>query len=644
MRKGKPIYLFCFILMSLIFVLTACGGGEEISFSTANIAAANLSTDSAGEQQTTTFAPEDTFFLVGELANAPDDTTLKAEWTAVAVADTEPNSLIDTAELVGGDGTFTFDMTNTNPWPAGDYQVALYLNGELERTLPFEVVGDVAQVEAGSGETAAATETPAEPETERTTGAVDSLEAVKNAVIQIEAQGTFVDPEFGMQYNAAGTGSGFIIDPSGIAVTNNHVVTGAALLKVWVGGEAEPRNAKILGVSECADLAVIDIDGDDFDYLEWYTEPVAVGLDVYAAGFPLGDPEFTLTRGIVSKERADGESDWASVDGVIQHDATINPGNSGGPLVTQDGKIVAVNYAGSGDTNQYFAISQDQALSVIERLKQNEDILSIGVNGQAINDGEGLSGIWVSSVKSGSPADQAGVQSGDIITMLEKLVLATDGTMADYCDILRTHEAEDVLSIEVLRFDTLELLEGQLNGDALVQSFSFADELGDDTAVAATDGTTYANFTEITDDSGVLYMEVPAEWTDIDGSAWVVDGEVIGESIRVSPDIAGFNETWSTPGVFFGATDQYAADMDELLDAFDYSDGCTYDGRTDYQDSLYTGKYDVWTDCGDGGSVFIVLAAEPEDQSFLTLITFQAVTEADLDALDKVLDTFFADR
>ena len=84
--------------------------------------------------------------------------------------------------------------------------------------------------------------------------------------------------------------------------------------------------------------------------------------------------------------------------------------------------------------------------------------------------------------------------------------------------------------------------------------------------------------------------------------------------------------------------------MDELLDAFDYSDGCTYDGRTDYQDSLYTGKYDVWTDCGDGGSVFIVLAAEPEDQSFLTLITFQAVTEADLDALDKVLDTFFADR
>ncbi|MDW8328247.1 MAG: hypothetical protein RMK99_16925, partial [Anaerolineales bacterium] len=78
-------------------------------------------------------------------------------------------------------------------------------------------------------------------------GAVNSLEDVKSAVIQIEAQGTFVDPQVGTVYNAAGRGSGFIIDPSGLAVTNNHVVTGAALIKVWIGGEREARNARILG-------------------------------------------------------------------------------------------------------------------------------------------------------------------------------------------------------------------------------------------------------------------------------------------------------------------------------------------------------------------------------------------------------------
>ena len=129
---------------------------------------------------------------------------------------------------------------------------------------------------------------------------------------------------------------------------------------MYVGGESQPRDA-ILGVSECADLAVIDIEGDGYPYLDWYGGNVGVGLDIYAAGFPLGDPEFTLTRGIVSKARASGKTNWASVISVIEHDATINPGNSGGPLVTADGKVVTVNYAGSQDVGQFFAISQPQA-------------------------------------------------------------------------------------------------------------------------------------------------------------------------------------------------------------------------------------------------------------------------------------------
>ncbi|MEA2057535.1 MAG: trypsin-like peptidase domain-containing protein, partial [Actinomycetota bacterium] len=100
-------------------------------------------------------------------------------------------------------------------------------------------------------------------------GAVSDLEGVRAAVVRIVGEGSFVDPEVGEVYNQSGTGSGFIIDPSGLAVTNNHVVTGAAFLRVYVEGEEEPRNAKVLGVSECSDLAVIDIDGDGFPYLDW---------------------------------------------------------------------------------------------------------------------------------------------------------------------------------------------------------------------------------------------------------------------------------------------------------------------------------------------------------------------------------------
>ena len=128
-------------------------------------------------------------------------------------------------------------------------------------------------------------------------GGVTSLNDVKAATVQIIAEGTFRDPEIGFLYNAAGAGSGFIIDPSGLAVTNNHVVTGAALLQVYVGGETDRvYNARVLGVSECSDLAVIYIEGDGFPFLQWYEDEIDVGLDVYAAGFPLGDPEYTLTQ------------------------------------------------------------------------------------------------------------------------------------------------------------------------------------------------------------------------------------------------------------------------------------------------------------------------------------------------------------
>jgi serine protease Do len=128
------------------------------------------------------------------------------------------------------------------------------------------------------------TQPPAPTDTSVPTGLVTNLTDLKKATIQIEAVGTFIDPQFGYMANTAGRGSGFIIDPSGIAITNNHVVTGAALLKVWVGGDVNKvYNAKVLGVSECSDLAVIDIEGDGFSYLPWYDGAANVGLEVYAA-------------------------------------------------------------------------------------------------------------------------------------------------------------------------------------------------------------------------------------------------------------------------------------------------------------------------------------------------------------------------
>jgi serine protease Do len=485
------------------------------------------------------------------------------------------------------------------------------------------------------------TEAPQQP----ASGAVSTLDGAKSAVIQIESQGTFVNPDFSVSYNTAGFGSGFIIDPSGIAVTNNHVVTGAALLKVWIGGNTtRTYNAKVLGVSECTDLAVIDIDGEDFPYLDWHEGPINVGLQVYAAGFPLAEPQYTLTSGIVSKEQAGGETSWASLDYVLEHDSTINPGNSGGPLLDEDGKIVGINYRGR-ETGQYFAIDRDLALEAIDQLREGQNMEYLGVNGEAFV-GDNFTGIWVYSVESGSPADEAGLTGGDIITTLENLVLATDGTMADYCDILRSHDSEDTLNVEVLRYATSEVLVGQFNGRELEMAVSFAEEVAPEVVESVEDTGSYSGYTTVLDDYGAIQMDIPVEWTDVDGTDWIDDGDTIGSAISAAADLDAYYDTWTESGVFFGASDDlarlggYVNLLDVRRDAF--LDDCELDNRYDYEDALYRGKYDVFENCGDSGNVYIVLTAVPieDPEAFLILVEIQITQEADFEALENILATF----
>jgi serine protease Do len=488
-------------------------------------------------------------------------------------------------------------------------------------------------------------------------GMVTTLADVQKATIQIEADGTFVDPEVGVVVNGAGRGSGFIIDPSGIAVTNNHVVTGAALLKVWVGGDtSKTYNAKVLGASECSDLAVIQLEGDNFPFLGWHEGDPAVGLDVYAAGYPLGDPQYTLTKGIVSKAKADGKTSWASISNVLEHDARINPGNSGGPLVDKDGKVVGVNYA-SNQANQYFAITRSEVDSVAKQLRSGFDVTSIGVNGQAVSgtaaDGTEIAGIWVSSVKAGSAADKALIKPGDIITQLSGLVLATDGTMGDYCSILRSHKPTDTLDVSVLRWSTQELLTGQLNGRTLEVAYSFFEnQLSGQTDNGS--GTNYSEWTTITDDTDSITVEVPSEWTDTDTSEWsntwtLGDGrkfDFTAASIMASTDLTGYNDGFSVPGMTFAASNDWGqiggyANLLEGVMGW-YENDCTYDKRYDYNDSVYEGGYDFWKNCGADDTGVVVLALRPisNKTAFLILIEVRITSDADLNALDHIFSTF----
>jgi serine protease Do len=470
-------------------------------------------------------------------------------------------------------------------------------------------------------------------------GAVD-FDHVQSATIQIEAQGTFIDPQYG-GYEGAGRGSGFIITPDGIALTNNHVVTGAGTLDVWRGGDTtETLHAKVLGASECLDLAVVqleDLDEGDYPYFAWYEGDITTAMDVYAAGFPLGDPNFTMTRGIVSKARIDKATQWAALDAVIEHDARIRPGNSGGPLVSPDGRVVGVNYAGNDVNDTNFAIHRDEVLDVVDDLIAGEDVLSLGINGQGIfsDEGQGL-GIWVSSVAAGSRADKAGVEPGDVLTRLQGVSVGTDGTLLDYCDVLRTHGTDATLDIELFRpFDGL-YHRGQVNGDP-IQAVQVLPDAPQPTG----------EFIDVTDDSQSIFVQVPDTWSQRDGAGFQDQQGNVWAQVTASPDIESYRGTWSTPGATVQASPGALANatIQDLLASYAglADQGCVSDGPQDYEDGYHTGQYIFWSNCGDTGASFLVLAATADSGNYLVSVTVQAVTEADLGAIDRVLGSFIAD-
>jgi len=221
-------------------------------------------------------------------------------------------------------------------------------------------------------------------------------------------------------------GSGFIVDDSGIIVTNNHVVADADKLSVTLKDGRE-FTAKLLGVDPKTDLAVLKIDTDGkLPTVSWgNSEKLRVGDPVFAVGAPFGLTG-SVTSGIVSARGRDiGAGPY---DDFIQVDAPINKGNSGGPLFDAQGNVVGVNTAiyspSGGSVGIGFSIPADLAKSIVSEIATDGQVERgwLGVSIQNItNDiAESLGldkakGVIVDSVQDNSPAKEAGVKSGDVI-------------------------------------------------------------------------------------------------------------------------------------------------------------------------------------------------------------------------------------
>ena len=290
---------------------------------------------------------------------------------------------------------------------------------------------------------------------ERTPDSVAGIAArVLPSVVSIET----------MSSDGGATGSGFVIDPNGYLLTNNHVVADAITIKVLLNDGSE-YVAKILGRDESYDLAVLKIEATGLKALQFGdSDKVQVGDPVIAIGSPLG-LSGTVTQGIISaKDRpvtAGDSNSSTSFISALQTDAAINPGNSGGPLVDATGAVIGVNSAiaslgsnlgsQSGSIGLGFAIPINQARKTADQLikdvKATYPVIGVAVDLNYTNGGA-LIANKASAIMAGGPAAKAGLRAGDLITAIDGLKI---NTPEELIVEIRTHNVGDQVTITYVR-------------------------------------------------------------------------------------------------------------------------------------------------------------------------------------------------
>jgi len=282
---------------------------------------------------------------------------------------------------------------------------------------------------------------------------IDVVERVGPAVVRLDVTSD-------QERRGGGTGSGVIVAPDGLVLTNSHVVGGATRVSATTV-DGRSLTARVVGDDPDTDLALVRVDAP-------VTLPAAPlgnskllkrGQLVIAIGNPLGF-ESTVTTGVVSAlGRSLRARSGRLIDDVIQTDAALNPGNSGGPLVSSHGEVVGINTALiMGAQGICFAVASNTASFVLGELVRHGRVRRayIGIAAQQFalsrrrRHAAGLtqeSAVMVASVEPGSPAERAGLNSGDVILALDGVAI----TGAD--DLIRVLAGDKIgrtIELEVL--------------------------------------------------------------------------------------------------------------------------------------------------------------------------------------------------
>ncbi len=294
----------------------------------------------------------------------------------------------------------------------------------------------------------------------------DAVQKVGPAVVTVSGTVTGQMTPFGSSGGGTVSGSGVFISDQGYILTNNHVVEGTTGDLTITLSDGSQEKATIVGTDQYSDIAVLKTNGKVPAVATLGNSDVLKpGETVIAIGSPLGDFKNTVTEGVVSATgRSIDSGNGYQIENLIQTDAAINQGNSGGPLVNLAGEVVAINTlivrnSGSGTVAEGlgFAIPINTASAVAAQLMQTGHITRpfLGIGFQPISPDIASAynlpvqwGAYVTGVASGSPASQAGLQQGDILTAVGNVKI--DSTHS-YINILFTFKPGDQVTVDFVR-------------------------------------------------------------------------------------------------------------------------------------------------------------------------------------------------